>query len=75
MNRSKQIGGLTEILQSQLEEQCLTRLAVIRFLPDGVVIVMTVLDSVIEDRRFGGQPVVESSQMYLSSVPLVRSLW
>jgi hypothetical protein len=40
----------------QLEKQRLARLAFLQFLADGVVIVVTVLDGVIEDRGVRGEP-------------------
>jgi hypothetical protein len=55
VDRSKQIGGLPEVLQCQLEEQRLARLAFLQFLADGVVVVVTVLDGVIEDRGVRGK--------------------
>ena len=56
VDRPKQIGGLPEVLQRQLEEQRLARLAFLHFLADGVVVVVTVLDGVIEDRGVRGEP-------------------
>jgi hypothetical protein len=50
VDRPKQIGGLPEVPQRQLEEQHLARLAFLQFLADSVVVVVTVLDGVVEDR-------------------------
>ena len=40
-----------KVLNRQLEKQRLARLALLQFLANGVVVVVTVLDRVIEDRR------------------------
>ena len=56
VDRPKQIGGLPEVVQRQLEEQRLARLAFLQFLADGVVVVVTVLEGVVEDRGVRGEP-------------------
>ena len=55
MNWPKQISGLPQVFDREFEEQRLTRLACLQFLLDGVVIVVTVLDGVIEDRGVLGE--------------------
>ena len=56
VDRPEQIGGLPEILQPQLEEQRLARLAFLQFPADGVVVVVAVVDGVVEDRGVRGEP-------------------
>jgi hypothetical protein len=56
MDRSKKIGSLPEILDGQLEKQRLHRFALVRFLVNGLIIFVTVLDGVIEDGGIRGKP-------------------
>ena len=56
VDRPEQIGGLPQVLQPQLEEQRLARLAFLQFLADGVVVVVAILDGVVEDRGVRGEP-------------------
>ena len=56
MDRPEQIGGLPEVLHRQLEEHRLARLAFLHFPADGVVVVVTVLDGVVEDRGVRREP-------------------
>ena len=51
MSWEEEIGGLPQILNCQFEEERLARFALFYFLADGAVIVVTVLDRMIEDRR------------------------
>src|SRR6266850_2529891 len=55
-DRSQQIGGPGQILQRQLEEQFLARLAFLDLLPDRRVVGRAVLDGMVEDRRVGREP-------------------
>jgi hypothetical protein len=55
MDRSKQVCRLGEILESQFEEEFLTRLPFLEFLANRGIIGSTVLDSVLEDCRVRGQ--------------------
>ena len=57
----------------QLEEQRLARLAFLQFLADGVVVVVTVLDGVVEDRGIRGEPRDREILNVARSVPLVSS--
>ena len=52
----KQIGGLPEIFDRQLEEESFARLTFLQLLADCVVIVVAVLEGVIEYRRVRGKP-------------------
>src|SRR5262249_39910061 len=56
MNRLEQVSGLTEILERQLEEQLLVRLALRDLVSDGVVVIAAVLDGVVEDGGIGCKP-------------------
>ena len=56
VDRPKQIGSLSEVLQRQLKEQRLARFPFLQFLADRVVIIVTVLDGVVEDRGVRSQP-------------------
>ena len=70
-DRSKQVGGLGDVLERQLEEQLLARLEVLEFLADRGVVGGAVLDGVVEDRRVRG----ESRHRELVDVALERSAW
>src|ERR1019366_8321955 len=50
VDREEEIGGLPEVIDRQFKEESLARFAFFQFLADGIVIVVTVLDGVIEDR-------------------------
>jgi hypothetical protein len=52
-DRSKQIGGPRQILERQIEEQFLARLAFFDLLADRRVVGRAVLDGMVEDRRVG----------------------
>src|SRR5205085_7284084 len=56
MNRLEQVGGLAEIIERELEEQALARLALRDLVSDGVVIIAAVLDGVVEDGGIGCEP-------------------
>ena len=56
VNWPKKIGGLIQILQGQVEEHGLARLACARFVLNGFIVEIAVFDGVIEDRRVGGEP-------------------
>ena len=53
---SKQVGSAGEVLQRQLEEQFLSRLALLELLADRGVVGRAVLDGLVEDGRIRGQP-------------------
>ena len=53
---SKQIGGLGEVLQRQIEEERLARFSFRQIFADRGVVSGAVLDGVVEDRRIRGQP-------------------
>lgn len=46
----KEIGGLSEIFDCQLKEEVFDRLAFLQSLMNGVVVIVTILDGMIEDR-------------------------
>jgi hypothetical protein len=50
VNGPKKIGGLPQILDRQLEEEGLARLAFFPFLADGIVVEVGVLNREVEDR-------------------------
>jgi hypothetical protein len=56
MDRPKEIGSLPEILDRELKEERLTRLAFLQFLLNGAVVFSTVGEGVIEDGRIRGEP-------------------
>ena len=56
VDRPEQVGGPGEVLERQLEEQLLARLALVELLADRGVVGGAVLDGVVEDRRVRGEP-------------------
>src|SRR5262249_49240413 len=56
VNWPKEVRRLSDILQRELEEQLLPRLALRELALDRAIVVAAVLDRVIEDRRVRGQP-------------------
>ena len=56
VNRTKQIRGPRDVLQRDLEEQLLARLAGSRLRADRRVVGRAVLDRLIEDRRVRSEP-------------------
>ncbi len=55
VDRPKQIGGLSEVLQRQFKEQLLARVSFLHFLANAIVVVVTVLDGVVEDGGVRGK--------------------
>ena len=55
MDWPEEIGGLPQVLDRQFKEQRLARFALFYFLADGVVIVVTVLNRMIEDGGVRGK--------------------
>src|SRR5436190_1818566 len=51
VHRAKEISSLGKVLQCQFKEECFTSLPLSYFLADGIVVVLAVLHSVVEDRR------------------------
>ena len=56
IDRSKQIGGLREVLERKREEQPLCRLALGDFASFRIVVVTAVLDRMIKNGRIGCEP-------------------
>ena len=56
MNGPEQIRGPAQILQSQLKEQPLARIARERQVADGVIVEIRIRDGLIKNRRIRGQP-------------------
>jgi hypothetical protein len=56
MNRPEQVRRLREVVQREFEEEFFFGLAFCELAFDGVVVVATVLDRVVEDRRIRCQP-------------------
>jgi hypothetical protein len=56
INRPEQVRRLREIIQRELEEEFLSRLAFRELAFDVVVVIAAVLDRVVEDRRIRRQP-------------------
>jgi hypothetical protein len=50
----EQIGGLSQILRGEFEERRLAGPPFLRFIAEGVVVEIAVLDGVVEDRGIGG---------------------
>ena len=51
VDRPKEIGGLSQVLDRQFEEEGFTRLAFLPFLADSIVVEGRIPDRVIKDRR------------------------
>jgi hypothetical protein len=56
MDGPKQIGGLPQILDGELEKQRFSRLALLSPPADGVIVGVRLLDRQIEDRRLRCKP-------------------
>ena len=55
MDRSKKIGGPSEVVERKVEEKRLARLALLQIFVDRGVISGAVLDGMVEDRRIRGE--------------------
>ena len=55
VDRPEEVGGLPEVLDGQVKEKCLAGFAFPKFLEDGVVVVMAVLERMIEDGGVRGE--------------------
>ena len=69
MDCREQIGGAAEILDGQVEEQCLAGLAVVQLPANFRVVPSAAGDGVVEDRRIGG----EAGDRQLVDVALERA--
>src|SRR5271156_3334193 len=56
MDRSEEVAGARQVLHGQLEEQCFPGKAGTHETANFGIVRFAVSDSVIEDRRIGGQP-------------------
>ena len=56
MDRPKEIGGLSQVLDRKLEEERFAGLAFLRLLADGIVVEVRILDRQVEDRGIRSEP-------------------